>query len=130
MKLLNFTIIKLTFCLIIGICIGHNFKVEFFHSIFISATLLSILGLSILLLKKQFKKQLWIGVLIFSTTVSIGILTTNVNNQLNFKTHFSKQNAVNTDSSPTIRFRVREVLKSSLYHDKYVIDILKLMLMR
>ncbi|MCF6295774.1 MAG: competence protein ComEC family protein [Flavobacteriaceae bacterium] len=126
MKLLNFTIIKLTFCLIIGIIIGFNFNIELHFSFLISITLLAILGLSIFLSKKNYKQDFWIGFLIFTTTISVGVLTINVNNQLNFKSHYSNQKTISIDTTYTINFRIREILKPSLYHNKYVIDVLKI----
>jgi competence protein ComEC len=126
MKLLNFTIIKLTFCLIIGIIIGFNFNIELHLSFLISIILLTSLGLSIFLIKKNYKKYFWIGLLIFTTTISVGILTVNINNQLNFKNHYSKKDVVTNDAIYSINFRIREILKPSLYHNKYVIDVLEL----
>lgn len=126
MKLLNFTIIKLTFCLIIGIIIGFNFNIKLHFSFLISIILLTSLGLGIFLSKKNYKKYFWIGLLVFTTTMSIGVLTLNINNQLNFKDHYSKKDIVIIDTVYSINFRIREVLKPSLYHDKYIIDVLKL----
>ncbi|RLD29620.1 MAG: ComEC family competence protein [Bacteroidetes bacterium] len=126
MKLLNFTIIKLTFCLVLGIIIGYNFNIELHLSFLISVTLLTILGLGILLSKKNYKKHIWIGLIIFTSTISIGVLTVNINNQLNFKDHYSKQDILTSDTVYSNNFRIREILKPSLYNNKYVIDILKI----
>ena len=126
MKLLNFVIIKLTICLIIGISIGFNFHIELLNSFIISLALLTVLGLGIIISKTNYKQNIWIGLLIFTTTISIGVLSTNINNQLNFKNHFSKHQTIGNDSLYDINFRIREVLKPSLYHNKYVIDVLEI----
>ena len=126
MKLLNFTIIKLTFCLILGIIIGYSFFIQLHLSLIISTTLIAILGVSIFLLKNHYSKHIWIGLLIFITTTSIGVLTVNINNQLNFKNHYSKQKIIAFDTLYTIQFRIREVLKPSLFHNKYIVDVLKI----
>ncbi len=126
MKLLNFTIIKLTLCLIIGVIIGYNYNINLNSSLLISTFLLSVLGIGILLSKKHYSQHTLFGLLIFITTISIGVLTVNINNQLNFKNHFSKHKTINNDSLYEINFRIREVLKSGNYYNKYVIDILEI----
>ena len=126
MKLLNFIIIKLTFYLIIGIIIGSNFDIELLYSILICIILLSSLGIGIILPKRKYRQYTWSGFLIFATTISIGVLTVNINDQLNFKNHYSKQEIISIDTTYTINFRIREVLKSGNYHDKYVVDLLKI----
>jgi len=126
MKLLNFTIIKLTFCLIIGIVIGYFISVNLTSLIYINITLLSTLGIGLFIVKSQSRPSAWFGILIFITTVSIGALTVNIKTQWNFKNHYSKQEIITIDTNYTINFRIREVLKPSLYHNKYIIDILGL----
>ena len=126
MKLLNFAIIKLTFCLILGIIIGYSFYIQLHFSLIISTTLIAILRVSIFLSKNHYSKHIWIGLLIFITTTSIGVLTVNINNQLNFKNHYSKQKIIAFDTLYTIQFRIREVLKPSLFHNKYIVDVLKI----
>ncbi len=58
--------------------------------------------------------------------VSLGSLSLNLHEQRNFKNHYSQHSLINTDTSSTIQFRIREILKPSNYHNKYVIDVLKM----
>lgn len=125
MRLLNFTIIKLTFCLIIGIILGYALNISPSIVLYLTSTLVIALLTSFLIAKKQFIKTIWFGVLAFLMMISIGILTTNFHNQKNFSNHYINQLSTHTDSLKTITFRIREVLKSGHYYDKYVIDILK-----
>ena len=126
MQLLNFTVIKLTICLIIGIVIGYFVNIPLSTSLYITSLLLVILFIFYLIARKQFIKTIWFGVSAFLLMVSIGILTTNIHNQRNFKKHYTNQVSLEEDSLKTITFRVREVLKSGNYYDKYVIDILNI----
>ncbi len=126
MKLLNFTIIKLTICLILGIIIGYLFDIPLTTSLYVSLSLLVVLFILFLISKKQFIKTIWFGVLAFSTLISIGILTVNFHNQKNISNHYSNYISIKTDTINTVTFRVREVLKPGNYYDKYVIDILKI----
>ncbi|MCF7561028.1 ComEC family competence protein [Sabulilitoribacter multivorans] len=125
MQLLNFTIIKLTICLIFGIVLGYLANIPFATSLYTTLFLFSLLLISYLIANKQFIKTIWFGILSFITTVSIGILTTNIHNQKNFQNHYTHQISLEKDSIKTITFRVREVLKPGNYYDKYVVDLLR-----
>ena len=124
MRLLNFTIIKLTFCLIIGIIIGYVFNISLSITLYTTGFFLVTLFISFLIAKNQFVKTIWFGALAFFSMISVGVLTTNFHNQKNFSNHYTNQVSANSDSLKTITFRIREVLKPGNYYDKYVIDIL------
>ncbi|PKQ43879.1 ComEC/Rec2 family competence protein [Confluentibacter flavum] len=125
MKLLNFTIIKLTICLITGILIGYFFVWPLTWTLYITTTLLILLFLFYTIAKKQFLKTIWFGLLAFIAMIFIGILTINIHNEKNFSNHYTHFTSEN-DSLKIITFRIKEVLKSNIYYDKYVIDILKI----
>ena len=126
MQLLNFTIIKLTFCLFIGIIIGYFISIPLNTSLIISLALLVLLFIFYIISKKQFDKTIWFGLLTFLVMISVGILTTNIHNQKNFSSHYTHQIALQKNALKTGVFRIREVLKSGNYYDKYVIDILEI----
>lgn len=124
MQLFNFNIIKLTLCLIIGIIIGSFLDISLNASIYLTLPLLILLFIIFLISKKQFKKTIWFGVVGFTSMISIGVLTTNFHNQKNFASHYTHVVSKSTDSLNAITFRIREVLKSGNYYDKYVIDLI------
>lgn len=124
MQLLNFTIIKLTFCLTIGILLGYFFNINLLLLIGLCLLLLMLLGLELLLFKTSFKKQIWPALIIYSACICCGCLTMTSHNELNFKDHYTKYQYHKSDSIPAITFRVREVLKPGNFYNKYVIDVL------
>lgn len=126
MRLINFTIIKLTLFLIIGIIIGYLFTISVSLSIQITGLFLIVLCLLFFIAKKQFTKTIWFGLLSFLLMVSIGVLTVNLHNQKNFESHYSNNLSTNTGSLNTITFRIRELLKPNSYYTKYVVDILNI----
>lgn len=126
MKLLNFTIIKLTLFLVLGIVIGYNFQISLQQSLFISVILLIAFGISLFLTKKLHKPHVAIGILIYATTISIGVFTVNINDKVSSKDHFTNHESLNIDSTYAIKIRIREILKPSAYQNKYVIDILEI----
>lgn len=122
MKILNFTVIKLSACLCIGIVLAYYIAIPTtwsFYSALISFLLLSV---SLLISRKQFIKTIWFGVLAGLTTVSLGIVSTNIHNQKHFRNHYTHFNS----TAKPVTFRIKEVLKPGNYNEKYVIDILKL----
>lgn len=123
-RLLNFTIIKLTFFLIAGITIGYFANISLKVSLYATATLLFALLLAFLKARKQLVKTIWFGLLTYILMILIGILTTQLHEQKNFSNHYSHLISKDIDSLKTVSFRIREVLKPGQYHDKYIIDIL------
>ena len=126
MKLLNFTIIKLTCFLIIGIIISHVFPISFHLSLYISSALLILLFVCFLFARKQFIKTVWSGITAYILMLFVGVLTTSFHNQKNFSNHYSNHISIEKDSLETVTFRIREVLKPGNYYDKYVIDVLNI----
>ena len=126
MRLLNFTIIKLSICLVLGIIIGYVFNLPLNVSVLLTTSLLIVLLIFYFIAKKQFFSSIWFGVFSFLVMVSIGVLATSFHNQKNFKNHYTKVAIIKNDSLNTITFRIREVLKSGNYYDKYIIDLLEI----
>lgn len=125
MKLLDFIIIKLAFCLSIGILLSSLFLIPLVWIYFLLGILFIVLGISLYKSKHLFTKNIWFGILAFATTINIGVLVEKLHDHKNFNNHYSHITTENKDTY-TITFRVREILKKNNYYDKYVIDILKI----
>ncbi|WP_139001770.1 ComEC/Rec2 family competence protein [Hyunsoonleella aestuarii] len=126
MRLLNFTIIKLTVCLIIGIAIGYSFQIPLQTNIYLVVSLFSIFLISFLVSRKQFIKTIWFGIIAYTMMICLGMLVVNFHNQKNFYNHYSEHKSFKNNSTSQVTFRIREVLKPGNYYDKYIIDILKI----
>lgn len=122
MKLLNFALIKITVCLIVGILFAHYFNLPSTYTLPLTLTL--ILGLSALLIveKKRLVKSTAFEVLTVFIFVGIGVLNYQIHDQKSFRQHYT--NHLDSNALETITFRIREVLKPGTYHDKYVVDVL------
>ena len=123
----NFTLIKLTFFLIVGVLLG--FYVEF------SSTLLLITGvilficfiISFYLAKKSFLQNPLFGVLTFCVFLYLGFLTTYSHLPKNNPDHII--NSFNTElkeESPPIVAEVIEILKPAKYQDRYILKLIEL----
>ena len=124
MKLLNFSIIKLTLCLILGILLAHNFNLGLSWSFRGLVFIGFVLSISFFIAKYQFKNTNWFGILSLSTMVIIGVVIYNVHHQKHFRSHYT--NHITQKKDTPITFRIRETLKSNLYYNKYVVDVLKI----
>ncbi|WP_452229766.1 ComEC/Rec2 family competence protein [Lacinutrix sp. MEBiC02404] len=121
MRILNFTVIKLSACLCIGIVLAYSIVIPLTWSLYNALLHFLLLTISLFLSRKQFIKTIWFGVLVCFTTISIGIVSTNMHNPKHFKKHYT--HLKNTPKQ--ITFRIKEVLKPGNYNTKYVVDILK-----
>ena len=126
MRLLNFNIIKLTLCLIVGVVVGHFIDISLNTALYLSLLLLALFTISFIISKKEFQKTIWFGIIGFASMISIGILTTNYHNQKNYSNHYTQQILKTINTLNTITFRVREVLKPGNYYDKYIIELITL----
>ena len=91
MKLLNFTIIKLTTCVIIGIIIACFSQIPLILSLQLTVISLAVLSVLYIVARKQFIKTIWFGLSSFITMILIGILVTNFHNEKHFPNHYTHQ---------------------------------------
>ena len=126
MKLLNFTIIKLTCCLIVGILIAEYITVPLYISIYTSIFLVCFLAITFFISRRQLSKTIWFGLITIFTTISLGVLIYNTHDQSHFENHYSKHISEENKNAVLITFKIRERLKSGNYNDKYIIDILNI----
>ena len=126
MKLLDFVILKLTLCFIVGILIGYFITIPSLIVLYLCFGLLISLLVCLLVSRTKLEKTIWFGSMTFLTMMCIGILVVNFHDQRHFKNHYSKVISTKNDISQLITFKVREALKPTAYHNKYVVDILKL----
>jgi competence protein ComEC len=120
MKWLDFTITKLTISIILGILIGYYGSISWVISCLIFGTLFLILCVFFLIARKQFLQTIGFGLIALITTMSLGIVIENFHEEKNHETHISNVSAIEN-----VHVRIREVLKSNRYYDRYVGNILQ-----
>lgn len=124
MNLLNFTTIKLTLFLIIGILIGKYVTIDQKTMLGITLALLLVLGTFFYISNKQFHQNIWFGTLAFMSMISIGVLAVS-NDPINQGNHYS--HLLNTIEQPVnIRLKIRKTLKPSTFYLKYEARVLKI----
>ena len=122
MKTLNFNIIQLTICLVVGILIAYYSNISINLSLYLTIIFLISLGGLLFVLKKTVSKTMGFSFLCFITTMSIGVLITNLRNQKLTPLHYTKTDL----SNQSITFKVNNILKPNIYNKKYTIELLKI----
>lgn len=126
MKLLKFTIIKLTLCLIIGVLIAHFLKGSLWPSFFITIALIISSGLYSFAIRHKLKKDIVFGILAFLATISLGVVVYNIHYQPNFTNHYTKRYDWHDSLSVNLRVKVFKILKPSTYYDKYLVKLISM----
>jgi len=125
-KPLNSILIKFTICLIIGIVLSNSTNISLQYLFYILAIILFVLVIVFLISNKQFKKNIWFGSVAFISMIGIGMLTHQLHDQSNFQNHYTKLTELNNNKPKLIRFKIRERLKPSTYHNKYVVNLIRI----
>ncbi|MEO6346847.1 MAG: ComEC/Rec2 family competence protein [Aquaticitalea sp.] len=76
--------------------------------------------------RQQLKKTIWFGITTCILMVFIGLLIVALHDQADFKNHYSNGISTDNEVSHLITIKVREVLKPTAYHDKYVVNVLRI----
>jgi competence protein ComEC len=125
MQLFKFTILKLAFFLVIGILLGFYGNLSLETSIIITFILVILLSIIYGFKKTIGRSKVLFGLFAYFTVISLGILIVNIHNPKNQAHHYTNS-FNNFNKNVPIVFKVKEVLKPSLFYDKYVIDFKKI----
>lgn len=124
MRTINFTVIKLVGCLIIGILAAHYFTISYEIALILNLTALLALSCTFIINIKRSKRTPLFGVFTLITFISIGILTTTLHNPKNQKNHYTRLINQDDDTLHNITFKVEDVLKPNDYYQKYVVRLM------
>ncbi|WP_460217877.1 ComEC/Rec2 family competence protein [Psychroserpens sp. MEBiC05023] len=124
MKPLNFIVIKLTGCLSLGILTCHLLSIQSHITFYVTGFTFIIFIVTYILAIDQFQKTIGFGLSAYLLMINIGMLTYTIHNQYNFKNHYTKH--ISLDQSLLLTFKVKERLKPSLYHKKYITELISI----
>ncbi|MBV7269477.1 ComEC/Rec2 family competence protein [Winogradskyella luteola] len=121
MKLLNFNIIKLTACLILGIIPAHYFDLDTNVSLCIIIILLAFLGGYWLVLRQKINRSPYFALLTFFCMIGIGINTYNIKNEKLRSEHYT--NIHKKHEPVALDFKIEERLKPDAFSNKYIVSV-------
>lgn len=124
MKLLKFSIVRLTIGLIFGILLSEFFLIEINYALAILTFSFVITTGTYFIFKNKYNNTFWFGFSAISTCIILGIFVSTINKSLLEKSHFFHFKNENK-ASQLITFQVREFLKPNAFSNRYYIEILK-----
>ena len=125
MKVVQFPLIKITFCFVLGILFAHIARPAFTLILILILILSStILLMNFLSNKKAIYKSLF-GIFCLMTSLLIGSFTLVINNDTLNSNHYLK-NLKSTENEYSATIIIKEKLKSTSNNDRYVAKIIEL----
>lgn len=119
MHLLKFVPVKLTFCLVLGILLGHYFQFDIYIPLAFTSGF--VLLLRFIFLRKTSRNSISFGVAMVFTCICVGLLAVSLWNPRNQKDHYSHQNL---EEENLWKVKIRKVLKSNALSDRYIVTII------
>ena len=121
MKLLNFTIIKFTICLVIGIVLAHYASIDFQTVLYTTVGLVVLLSLYWVFLRKKIDRLPAFALLTYLCMIGIGMTSYSIQDE-RLKTNHYTQIKSYTDFN-SIEFKIKERLKPDNYNEKYIVSV-------
>jgi len=121
MKLLNFTLIKLTICLVLGILLGDYFLKSEKNLL---ATVLLGLGLfavCYLISVNKLIQKVYFGIVTYGVTIAIGMLLITFHTHKNQSKHYTK--LLDVEKCVGVKVIIYKQLKSTSFHHKFLAKI-------
>ncbi|MDN3491997.1 ComEC/Rec2 family competence protein [Winogradskyella bathintestinalis] len=121
MKLLNFTIIKLTIFLVLGILSAHYITLNFQIVLYITIGSIGLLGAYWLNLRSKINRTPYFGIMVYLSMVGIGMLSYNLQNEKLRPQHYT--NLKSTKNYNSFTFQIEKRLKPDAYNRKYIVAL-------
>lgn len=121
MKLLNFNIIKLTICLVIGIVLAHYVNTGFQNVLYATTVVLLLISMYWVYLRKKIDRGPLFGLLTYLCMIGIGILSYAIQNEKLQPNHYTNLH-ISQDFNSII-FKIEERLKPDAYNTKYIVSV-------
>lgn len=121
MKLLNFNIIKLTICLVLGILLAHYARIDFQVILYGTIGLVFLLGIYWLFLRKKIDRLPIFGLMTYLCMTGIGMTSYAFQNEKLQAHHYT--NLKISEDFNAILFKIEKRLKPDLYNDKYIVSV-------
>ncbi|WP_179022089.1 ComEC/Rec2 family competence protein [Winogradskyella forsetii] len=118
MKLLNFTIIKLTIFLVFGILLAHYLRLDFQTVLYATIGLVILIRVYWLALKSKINRSPYFGILACLCMVGVGIISYHLQDETLRSKHYTHLNS--SENYNTIVFQIEKRLKPDAYNAKYI----------
>jgi len=121
MTLLNFTMLRLAPCLIIGIVIAHHTQLNDVIVRYTTIGLIAITSIYWFILRQTINRKVFFPMLVYLSMVAIGIHAYSIHDEKLQPLHYT--NSTLDEGPYPITFKIKERLKPDSYNDKYIASI-------
>ena len=120
MKLLNFNIIKLTICLVIGIVLAHYVTTDFPTVLCLTIGLVILLSSFCIFLHNKINRGPFFGLLSYFCMIGIGVISYSIQNETLQPNHYTH---LKSEHHNALIFTIQERLKPDNYNTKYIVSV-------
>lgn len=124
MKFINFRVVKLSICIVVGILLANLYQGKLFFGFWILLSLLPILFTTWFIAKKQFIQNSFFGIVSYLCFIFLGSFIYQIQQPQFQDNHFS--NFTSKYSSQNLQIKVSEILKSDTYNSKYIAKVISI----
>ncbi len=121
MKLLNFTIIRLTICLVIGILLAHYATIDFQTLLYGTIGFIVSLCIYWVFLRNKIDRLPVFGLLAYLSFIGIGMISYSIQDEKRHSNHYTNLDL--TEDFNAITFQIKERLKPDNYNEKYIVSV-------
>lgn len=121
MKLLNFTIIKLTIFLVLGIVLAHYVQFNLKTVLYATLTLIVFTGIYWKWLQNKIDRLPFFGLLSYVCMIGLGMLSYVIQDETLQENHYTNLKLDETYNA--ITFKIKERLKPDQYNEKFIVAI-------
>lgn len=114
----------MTFYLVAGIITSFYFHIYPLHILLICGIFTLLIGVLLHFTKTIISRLPWLNFLLCFTFFCTGISTQSIHTQSHLKNHYTKVIDSTAQEVHSVQFRIHEVLKPGIYHDRYIAKIL------
>ncbi|MBP93193.1 MAG: competence protein [Flavobacteriaceae bacterium] len=107
----------------LGILVSLQLALSLKLSVILSLLLLFTLTITYFIKRNQFKQSIWFGLTCYTMILSLGNLSVNVHNHLNYKHHYTYEYKISEGKFSQFQLQILEVLKPNSFNQRYVAEI-------
>lgn len=125
MKPLNFSLVKLSLCLISGILLEFSLDFPLNYCLTLTTLLLILFTILFFVYKKNFNQNSLFAIVVFLVTISIGSSIYKLHDDKIKPTHYSNLQIQDT-LAHQFTIQIKERLKPGKFYEKYIVEVLKI----
>ncbi len=123
MKFINFSVVKFASLLTVGILIAHFFLSPSLLYFYLFSGFVFLIFIAWFIARKQLFQNSLFGIITYLSFALLGIISYQIRLSELIPDHYSHQIS-NSSTSETYQLKIKEVLKTDTYNDKYITDVI------